>query len=588
MTKNSKYTAASKSARTLALACAALATLPLHAQLTWSGSDLDDSNWSSGDNWAGIAPTAPFNNTLTFSGSTRTTNVNDITGLTLTGLTFNNSDWNVSGQAFTLNGNLTGAAGRSVTLSNNITVSGNRTFQTNNTAASTLTLSGSLSASGLTITKDGSGTSNNADTSDLVFNGSGQTVTIGTFIHRKGGVIFENGVSATFGATGSTLQLGNDATHNGIDPFFTIRDSATSLTVTGNIEIGRQANAARLNLESGTLTANTLLTGQSAASLAASGFYQTGGTANIGNLRPGNNGASTISVAGGTLNVAVTTASNSKLVEGGTSTMTVSGGNVNFTAATVSGSTITFTGATGGSAFNLATGAGTGTLNLTGGTLTVGGFTKSNTTGTTTINLDGGTLRAGASSATFLTALTNTTVNVGNGGAIIDTNGFDITVAAPLLDGGTGGLAKNGSGVLTLSGVNTFRGDTSISAGSLTLADTGALTFYLGNNTSNRVTGAGTANFDGSFRIDFTGASGTSWNLVNSSISASYTGFNGLVDVSGLQLFVDNGSGIWNSADYTFSQATGTLSIIPEPSSFAALAGLAGLGLVGLRRRKRA
>lgn len=579
----------SGSIRSLVLACASLAALPLHAQLTWSGSGGDD-NWSTGANWAGTAPTAPFNSTLTFSGSTRTTNVNDVSGLTLSALTFNNSDWNVSGQAFTLNGTLTGASGRAVTIGNNITVTGNRTFQTQSAAASSLTLSGSLSAASSTITKDGSGTSGNADISDLVFNGSGQTVSIGTFIQRKGGVSFENGVAATIGASGSTVQLGNDATHNGIDPVLSIRGASTSLTVSGNVEIARAANAARLNLESGSLTANTLLTGQNASSLASSGYYQTGGTANIGNLRGGNNGASTISISGGTLNVAVTGATNSKLVEGGNTTMTLSGGAVNFTAATVTGATITPTGPTGAAAFNLATGAGTGTLNLTGGTLTVGGFTKSNTTGTTTINLNGGTLRAGASSATFLNNLTNTTVNIGNGGAIIDTNTFDISIAAPLLANGTGGLTKNSTGTLTLSGVNTFRGDTTISAGTLNLADSGALTFYLGNNTSNRVTGVGSASFDGTFRVDFSAAEGLSWSLVNSSVSASYVVFNGLIDVGGMQTFVDSGGGLWTSADYSFSTLTGTLTsnAIPEPSSLAGLAGLAGLGFAATRRRRRA
>ena len=567
------------------LAVALLATLPpcALAQLTWSGGG-GDNNWSTGANWGGSAPSSPFNNTLTFNGSTRTTNVNNVSGLTLTGLTFNStSDWNVSGNAFTLNSNLNAAAGRSVTISNDITVSGARTLQTQSTAASTLTLSGAFSASGLTITKDGSGTLGNTSISTLTFNGNGKAVTIGTVTHRKGGIVFENGVAANIAA----FQLGNDATHNNIDPVATIRGASTSLTTSGNIEIGRAANAARLNLESGTLTANTLLTGQAAASLASSGYYQTGGTANIGNLRGGNNGASTIYVSGGTMNVAVTGVTNSKLVENGNTTMTVASGEVNFTAATVSGATITFSGTTGAAAFNLGTGtaASTGTLNLTGGVLTVGSFSKSNSNSTTTLNLNGGTLRAGAASAAFLDNLANTTVRVGDGGAVIDANGFNITVAAPLLANGTGGLTKSNAGTLTLGGGNTFRGDTSISAGSLTLANAGTLTFYLGNNTSNRVTGAGSALFDGGFRVDLSSAAGSSWNLVSPSVGASYVGFNGLVDITGAQVFAKDGT-LWTSAGYVFDELTGTLSAVPEPSAFSVFAGLAALGFCARRRRR--
>jgi autotransporter-associated beta strand protein len=572
-------------ALTLASSVLVALSTPAFAQLTWSGAG-GDNNWSTGANWGGTAPSSLFNNTLTFNGTTRTTSVNNVSGLTLTGLTFNNSDWNISGNALTLNGNLNGAAGRSVTVVNDITVSGARTLQTQNAAASSLTLSGAFSASGLTVTKDGSGTIGNSSISTLTFNGDGKAVTIGTFAHRKGDVIIDNGVAATIG----TVQIGNDATNAGIDPAFTLRGSATTLATSGNIEIARAANAARLKVESGTLTANTLLTGQSASSLVASGYYQTGGTANIGNLRSGNNGNSTISISGGTMNVGVTSATNSKLVEAGSTAMNISGGALNVTAATVAGSTITFTGSTGAAVFNLAhsasgTPASTGTINLTGGVLTVGGFSKSNSSSTTTINLNGGTLRAGASSATFLdSTLANTTVRVGDNGAVIDTNGFNITVAAPLLANGMGGLAKNSSGTLTLGGVNTFRGDTTVSAGSLTLANAGALTFYLGNNASNRVAGTGNATFDGSFRIDFSSASGSSWNLVAPSISASYVGFNGLVDIAGAQTFVKQDS-LWTSVGYVFDETTGTLSAIPEPSACAALAGLAALGLVGRRRR---
>jgi hypothetical protein len=67
-------------------------------------------------------------------------------------------------------------------------------------------------------------------------------------------------------------------------------------------------------------------------------------------------------------------------------------------------------------------------LNLNGGSLTVGAFSKTSLLSTqlTTVNFNGGILRAGATTTTFLPALNGLTANVQSGGAKIDTNGFDI------------------------------------------------------------------------------------------------------------------------------------------------------------------
>ena len=53
------------------------------------------------------------------------------------------------------------------------------------------------------------------------------------------------------------------------------------------------------------------------------------------------------------------------------------------------------------------------------------------------------------------------------GAGTIDTQTFALTVNCSM--GGAGSLTKTGTGVLTLSGANTFTGGTSVNAGALTL-----------------------------------------------------------------------------------------------------------------------
>lgn len=85
---------------------------------------------------------------------------------------------------------------------------------------------------------------------------------------------------------------------------------------------------------------------------------------------------------------------------------------------------------------------------------------------TTEVNLDGATLAPMASRSDFMQGLT--TVNVLGGGVIVDTEGNDITIAQPLLNGGGGGgLTKNGAGALMLNGASTFTGDSLVTAGTL-------------------------------------------------------------------------------------------------------------------------
>ncbi len=140
---------------------------------------------------------------------------------------------------------------------------------------------------------------------------------------------------------------------------------------------------------------------------------------------------------------------------------------------------------TAGSQVGVGTSGGNGTLNLNGGTLAVTQVTGGS--GTSTLNFNGGTLQAYAgASANFVTGLTQ--ISILAGGAKIDSNGQNITIAQNLLSGGgiDGGLSKlGGAGTLTLTGTNTYTGPTNVQNGTLLIAAAGALP----TNTSVSITG---------------------------------------------------------------------------------------------------
>jgi autotransporter-associated beta strand protein len=151
--------------------------------------------------------------------------------------------------------------------------------------------------------------------------------------------------------------------------------------------------------------------------------------------------------------------------------------------------------------------------------------------------------------------------------------------------GDTGGITKDGTGTMVFSGVNTYNGDTTINAGTLSLLDNAGMRFVIGaSGVNNKLTGAGNATLGGDFYFDLAGAGttvGDSWTIADLSGTLAYEN---TFTVNG---FTDAGSGLWttsaNGADYQFSESTGILTVIPEPATIG-LYIVASVGLLLLRR----
>ena len=143
---------------------------------------------------------------------------------------------------------------------------------------------------------------------------------------------------------------------------------------------------------------------------------------------------------------------------------------------------------------------------------------------------------------------------------------------------GAGTVVKEiAASTLTLSGLNTYTGDTTVSAGTLTLASSGAMTFHLTDTTNNKITGAGTATLDGTFSIDTSAVTVVtgSWTLVNTT-TKSYGGTFGLSGFTGPVGTVYkklDGDKIW-----TFDTSTSVLSL----TTSALITSLAYNGFAGI------
>jgi len=449
--------------------------------------------------------------------------------------------------------------------------------------------SGSVSANrGIGIGASGAyvdaATSGTLTLSGIIAADGGNNLTVNSIVGTPGTVILAgaNTFSGTTSFGSGTLQLNNslalqNSTLNitgGTLNFDSLPATITGLTGTGNINlpvaltIGSSATPAAY---SGTLSGVGSVTktgsgGITIGSGASGGATYSGattvnqGTLTFGGVGSMNAGANVILVAGtlgtATLNVvdtaSVVTTGNtavgqfsanttSLVLGGGTGGGSLSAGTLTFgtvnngpgtASVTIQNSgSLTLSGHIDMDDGHSGSQAGTTTVNLNGGTFTVGSIMNTFNTASVpeTIHLNGGVLKANANDTSgtvfFLPALANFTADVDSGGAIVNPNGHTITIAQPLVHGtGTpdGGLTVNGNGTLTLSGADTYTGGTidsnstllvngSIGSGAVTVTNAtlggsgtigGATTLQPYSILSAGTNGIGTLNFSSSLALD--------------------------------------------------------------------------------------
>jgi T5SS/PEP-CTERM-associated repeat protein/autotransporter-associated beta strand protein len=443
----------------------------------------------------------------------------------------------------------------------------------------------------------------------------------GDVVFQSGGAFFDtNGhnitITVQFSGTGGidkqgtgTLTLSGDRTYTGTN----VVEGGTMANVSSNLN-----NASMTVTGTGTQwnSSVNLVVG---LSLGASLTVQSGGAVNsgFGNIGFGTGITGTVTVTG--TNSQWTSANDLNVGYDGTGSLNIQSGGTVSTAlgrvgrdasgagsATVSGSgsrwslTSTLTIGDAGTGTVTAdsgskvttsnvvmanTGSAKGTLNLNGtsgsrAVLETGYMSKGSGSGGATINFNGGILRAAGNQTNFLQSFAAGGVQIQSGGAFVDTQSFNIGISTALQ--GTGGLGKQGAGKLTLSGVSTYAGLSTVEAGTLevtgslsgsvtaqsggTLSGTGTVagvTLQSGASVSPGVSGIGTLhtqgetwNGGGSYLWDIgagTGTPGSAWDFIDAAGALSIAATSGnkfTLDING------SVSGLTPSTNYQWTILT--------------------------------
>jgi autotransporter-associated beta strand protein len=394
----------------------------------WNGTV--DQAWTSGSNAAFGAGT---------SGSYSIT-LNNATSAA--GITFRTSGYTVSGPTLTMTGGIITSNNASATISNLLNVAGNGVSLGTN---STLTLAGGYSS---TSGNPGWAGANLTNSVLAIIGGTstfaGACAIHGLTVNHSAGVINGNASSSAMyiGYTGNAIyNLSGTATLNSVN-FGVARQNTGTLNMTGGA-IGTRGNF-------------------SIGSIAATD----NGTANIsaGTVICGLPAATTLGVSSASLTPVGFCA--------GAVTYTAAAGAVlNF-----SGGTIATKGLLFGNAAGVYTAKPTCRFSMSGGLLYVdsAGIASANASFTNQVlTISGGIIAATANwTGSMPMTLTTTNGNITFQSADLNGNPWNIALSGAL--SGTGGLNKTGNGNLTLSGIDSFSGASTVNSGQFIVNANGA------------------------------------------------------------------------------------------------------------------
>jgi autotransporter-associated beta strand protein len=470
---------------------------PPATQPLWDGGGANN-GWNTAANWAGDTVPA-FPSALTFGGTTRLAPSNNLSGITVTGLTFTNGagSFVLGGNAFTLSGDIVNQDDSLQTVNNDLTLAATQTVTS--TGSGSITLGGVLSGSG-GITKNGSRT--------LTLSGATANTYSGLTTVNSG-----------------TLELSK---------------AAWVTAIAGDLVIGDGTGTDTVKLLAANQIASTNLTLNAGGVLDMNGATQwlirLLGTGTVDNTSATPGTMILLSDTDATFNGAITQSG------GGAVTVSKRGGNT----VTLGGSGSTFTGplsvylgtleytapgALGnGTAIQLGNaGAGGGAPTLSYSTA---GATPSGLSARTiTINANGpvaGNIRndsvnsAAALTIGAVTTLGTTAKTLTLGGTNTGTN----TVSGVIANGASGlSLIKADAGTWVLSNANTYTGATTVAVGTLSLAgashaspitvNSGA---FLGLSVGTTVASSATLTLDAGAKITVSGTPTlASYTLLNAS-----------------------------------------------------------------------
>jgi fibronectin-binding autotransporter adhesin len=413
---------------------------------------------------------ASHNYTISGSGGIAGIGVLTVQNGTLTLATSNSytGGTTVTGGALQVSGGTLGAAG------GNLTVSGG-----------TADLGGSVQTVGAVLLTGGAiqnGTLTNS--SFVASNSAAMTLKValagsGGLTKKGNGTLTltnQNFFTGSVFANAGTLVLDSGSAINDGGNYSSIGQQGTdvaTLTLKGNATFTNAADFNLGDLDSATGTLNV----QDSASLSIGQFYI--GSANaVGSTASGAVNQTGGSVVENNAGIGVFCIGG-RTSTNGTGTYNISGGTLTAAAGIRVGSTGTGTMTISGTAVVNANGGfntaritnSTGTLNLNGGTVTTLNFASS-TGFNATNHFNGSYIKPTTNNAAWVSGLT--VADIRNGGAIFDTAGFGVTNTQAFLHSTVtgdnaidGGVTKYGAGVLCLSGTNTYTGNTTVNAGTL-------------------------------------------------------------------------------------------------------------------------